>query len=109
VNLDSSGGFPVPGSRYENRIIISDNRFMDNWEGVDVWQAGARSCENSGEGWPNDTSYCSAGFPNSASTTSDGQYYFSHEGDSSHGGATSLAEPATAGSSTILVAGSEAI
>ena len=22
--------------------------------GIDVWQTGARSCENSGEGWPND-------------------------------------------------------
>ena len=109
VDLNSSGGFNVPGSRYENQVLISDNQFVDDWQGIDIWQAGARSCENSGEGWPNDAAYCSGGFPNSASTASDGQYYFSHEGDSAYGGATSLAEPATAGSSTILVEGTEAI
>ena len=109
VNLNSSGGFNVPGSRYENQVLVSGNQFVDNWEGIDIWQAGARSCENSGEGWPNDAAYCSGGFPNSASAAAGGQYYFSHEGDSAHGGATSLAEPATAGSSTILVAGASAI
>jgi hypothetical protein len=109
VNLNSSGGFNVPGSRYENRIVISGNTFTDNWEGIDVWQSGARSCENSGEGWPNDTAYCSGGFPNSAATASGGRYYFSHEGDSAHGGSTSVAEPAPAGSSTVLVAGAVAI
>ena len=109
VGLNSSGGFNVPGSRYENQVLISDNQFVDDWQGIDIWQAGSRSCENSGEGWPNDAAYCSGGFPNSASTASGGQYYFSHEGDSAHGGATSLAAPATAGSSTILVAGASAI
>ena len=82
---------------------------MDNWEGIDIWQAGSRSCENSGENWPNDAAYCSGGFPNSASTASGGQYYFSHEGDSAHGGTITLAEPAAAGSSSVLVAGASAI
>ena len=109
VDMNSSGGFNVPGSRYENQVLISGNQFVDNWEGIDIWQAGARSCENSGEGWPNDSAYCSGGFPNSASTASDGQYYFSHEGDSADGGATTLAEPAVRGSSTVLVAGTVAI
>ena len=109
VNLNSSGGFEVPGSRYENQVLISRNQFMNDWEGIDIWQAGARSCENSGEGWPDDTSYCSGGFPNSSSTASGGRYYFSHEGDAAHGGATALAEPASAGSSTILVAAASAI
>jgi len=109
VNLDSSGGFNVPGSRYENQVLVSQNKFVNNWEGIDVWQAGARSCENSGEGWPNDTSYCSGGFPNSSSPSSGGQYYFSHEGDKAHGGATSLAAPVAAGSSTVLVTGASAI
>jgi hypothetical protein len=109
VNLNSSGGFTVPGSRYENQVLISHNQFVDDWEGIDIWQAGARSCENSGEGWPDDAAYCSGGFPNSASTASGGQYDFSHEGDSAYGGATTLAEPATAGSSTVLVVGPEAI
>jgi Right handed beta helix region len=110
VGLNSSGGFNVPGSRYENQVLISDNQFVDDWQGIDIWQAGSRSCENSGESWPDDAAYCSGGFPNSASTASGGQYYFSHEGDSAHfGGGTSLAEPATAGSTTILVEGAEAI
>ena len=109
VGLNSSGGFAVPGSRYENQVLISNNQFIDDWQGIDIWQAGSRSCENSGESWPNDAAYCSGGFPNSASTASDGQYYFSHEGDSAHSGASSLAGPAAAGSSTILVAGAEAI
>ena len=109
VGLNSSGGFNVPGSRYENQALISNNQFVDDWQGIDIWQSGSRSCENSGEGWPNDAAYCSGGFPNSASAASGGQYYFSHEGDSAHGGATSLAAPATAGSSTLLVAGASAI
>ena len=110
VGLNSTGGFDVPGSRYEKQVLISNNQFVDDWQGIDIWQAGSRSCENSGESWPNDAAYCSGGFPNSASTASGGQYYFSHEGDSAHyGGGTSLAEPATAGSTKILVEGAEAI
>jgi hypothetical protein len=109
VNLNSSGGFGVPGSRYENQVLISKNTFTDNWEGVDVWQAGARSCENSGEGWPNDSAYCSGGFPITAATSSNGQYYFSHVGDKDDNGGISLAADASAGSSTILVAGASAI
>ncbi|MGH3166140.1 MAG: right-handed parallel beta-helix repeat-containing protein, partial [Trebonia sp.] len=109
VNLNSSGGFDVAGSRYENKILVSKNQFMDNWEGIGIWQAGARSCENSGEGWPNDADYCSGGYPNSAATASGGQYYFSHVGDKADYGTTSLAESAKAGSSTILVAGASAI
>ena len=109
VDLNSSGGFKVPGSRYQNEVLVSGNQFVNNWEGIDIWQAGARSCENSGEGWPNDTAYCSGGFPNSTATAAGGQYYFSHEGDSAHGGVTTLAQPAAAGSSTVLVGGSVAI
>jgi hypothetical protein len=109
VNLNSTGGFNVPGSRYQNQVLVSGNQFVDNWQGISIWQAGSRSCENSGEGWPNDAAYCSGGFPNSASTASGGHYYFSHQGDRAHGGAVSLAEPATRGSSTIVVAGTEAI
>jgi hypothetical protein len=109
LNLNSSGGFYVPGSRYEGRVVVSGNQFVDDWMGIDIWQSGARSCENSGEGWPNDSAYCSGGFPNSASPRAGGRYYFSHEGDTAHGGATSLAEPAQAGSSTLLVTGAVAI
>jgi hypothetical protein len=109
VNLNSSGGFSVPGSRYEDQVLVSANNFIDDWMGIDIWQSGARSCENSGEGWPNDAAYCSGGFPMSASPASGGQYYFSHEGDSAHWGTSTLVETAPAGSSTLLVSGAEAI
>jgi hypothetical protein len=112
VNLNSTGGFNVPGSRYEDQVSVQGNQFINNWMGVDIWQAGARTCENSGEGGAaNDTdaAYCSGGFPNTDMTAADGQYYFSHIGDSNHGGTTVLAQDATAGSSTLLVQGPEAI
>jgi hypothetical protein len=109
VNLNSSGGFNVPGSRYQNQVLVSGNQFIDNWAGVTIWQAGARSCENSGEGWPDDASYCSGGYPTTASAASGGKYYFSHAGDHAHGGTTTLAEPAAAGSSMVLIAGAGAI
>jgi hypothetical protein len=109
VNIDSSGGFNIPGSRYENSISITRNHFINDWEGVNIWQAGLRSCESSGEGWPVDASYCSGGFPNSSATAAKGKYYFSHIGDRKHGGTTTLAQSAPAGSSNILVEGAEAI
>ena len=109
VNINSSGGFNIPDSRYENSISISNNYFINDWEGINIWQSALRSCESSGEGWPVDSSYCSGGFPNTHATVADGQYYFSHAGDSGHGGATTLAESASAGNSTVLVKGAEAI
>ncbi len=112
VNLNSTGGFNVPGSRYESEVLISGNQFLNNWVGIDIWQAGARSCENSGEGGPGngtDAPYCSGGFPNTATTASDGKYYFSHIGDANHGGTTKLAAAAPAGSSVLLVQSAEAI
>jgi hypothetical protein len=109
INLNSSGGFDIPDSRYERSVSISDNYFINDWEGITIWQSGLRSCESSGEGWPVDSSYCSGGFPNTDTTAADGRYYFSHAGDSKHGGATTLAESASAGNSTVLVEGAEAI
>jgi hypothetical protein len=109
VNINSSGGFDVAGSRYENSISIGSNYFINDWEGINIWQSGQRSCENSGEGWPADSSYCSGGFPNTDAAAADGHYYFSHIGDSKHGGTAVLAKSVRAGSSTVLVTGAEAI
>jgi hypothetical protein len=109
VNINSSGGLNIPGSRYENSISVSANYFINDWEGINIWQAGQRSCESSGEGWPVDSSYCSGGFPNTATTAAKGKYYFSHIGDSEHGGITTLAQSVPAGRSIILVQGAEAI
>ena len=109
VDLNSSGGAYVPGSRFENSVSVSDNQFINDWMGIDIWQSGARSCENSGEGNPNgtDAPYCSGGFPNTMMTTS---YYFSHTGDTAvGGGTTTLAQPAVAGATSLLVQGAEAI
>lgn len=109
LNLNSSGGFNIPGSRYEDSISVSGNYFIDDWEGINIWQSGQRSCDNSGEGWPVDSAYCSGGFPTTATTEANGQYYFSHIGDSHNGGATTLAQSVRSGKSTILVQGAVAI
>ena len=109
VDINSSGGFNIPGSRFENSVSVTSNYFVNDWQGVDVWQSGQRSCDSSGEGWPVDASYCSGGFPTTDTTGANGQYYFSHIGDTSHGGAITLAQPASVGTSTLSVQGAEAI
>ncbi len=106
VNINSSGGIFVPNSRYENTIAIDNNQFINSWLGINIWQAGARTCENSGEGWPDDAGYCSGGFPNSSLTNVAGQYYFSHQGDTDHGFTTTVGVNAASGSATIEVFGS---
>ena len=109
VNINSSGGFNIPGSRYENQVSVTSNYFINDWMGIDVWQAGGRSCENSGEGWPSDAPYCSGGFPATAETPAGGQYDFSHITDASRGGNGGLVQTASSGSTTLLVDQSEAI
>jgi hypothetical protein len=108
IDLNQSGGFPIVGSRYNNEVIISGNQFIDNWGGVDIWESGLRTCESSGEGWPGDAPYCSGGFPVSqltGTTVAGGQYDFSHTTDSGRGGMLVLAQPANAGSVTLMVHG----
>jgi hypothetical protein len=109
INLNSSGGFHVPGSRYDNQISVTYNQFINNWGGIDIWQSGSRSCNNSGEGGPEDASYCSGGFPITTEPISGGQYYFSHFGNSTNQGGTQVAQAAAAGSTTLLVSGAMAI
>ena len=109
VNLNSSGGFHIPGSRYDNQVLVTKNQFISNWMGVNIWQAGGRSCENSGEGWPDDSGYCTGGYPTTQTAAARGQYFFSHIGDAAHGFTTSVVQNAPAGSSTVLVKGAVAI
>ncbi|HUC88219.1 MAG TPA: hypothetical protein VMR95_03655 [Candidatus Binatia bacterium] len=109
VDLNSSGGIYVPNSRYEDQILISNNQFINNWEGITIWQSDQRNCLGSGEGWPVDSAYCSGGFPNTDTTAAGGQYYFSHQGDLLHNGTTTVTQPVSGGSSTVLVQGPEAI
>ncbi len=109
VNINSSGGFHVPGSRYDNQIIISSNQFINNWGGVSIWQSGARSCENSGEGWPEDAAYCSGGFPITFEASAGGQYYFSHYGTTTNQGEGQVTVAASAGATTLQIRGAAAI
>jgi hypothetical protein len=109
VNLNSTGGFNVPGSRYENEALVTNNYFINNWMGVDVWQSDLRSCLSSGEGWPDDSAYCSGGFPTTDTAAAGGQYYFSHMGDDAHNGTTTVAQPVSGNSSTVYTVGPEAI
>jgi hypothetical protein len=103
VNLNSTGGFNVPNSRYNNQVIVSGNQFINDWGGVTIWQSTLRSCESSGEGWPIDSAYCSGGYPNTQRAESNGQYYFSHVRDTAHGDVFSTDQSAAAGSTTLLV------
>jgi hypothetical protein len=112
INLNTSGGFTVPGSRYENSLVVSDNGFVNDWMAIDIWESGERSCENSGQGGPgpgSDEAVCSGGFPITELSSSGGQYYFSHIGDSAHFGTTTLEQSAAAGGTQVLVQGAEAI
>jgi hypothetical protein len=105
VNLNSSGGVNMPLSRYNNQVVISDNQFVDNWGGVDIWESGMRNCESSGEGYPVDAAYCSGGFPTTDTAAAGGDYYFSHQSDSAHGGTSTLARPVSANSTTVILQG----
>ncbi|HUB93768.1 MAG TPA: hypothetical protein VMB52_04650, partial [Verrucomicrobiae bacterium] len=109
VSMNSSGGWNVPNSNYENEMLITNNQFVNDWGGVGIWQSGQRSCQNSGEGWPMDSGYCAGGFPNTATTagntaTAGVQFDFSHAEDNEHGGSsTNVVQSASAGSTTLLV------
>ena len=105
VNINSSGGDDIPLSRYNNSVIVSDNQFLDNWGGVDIWESGMRNCESSGEGYPVDAAYCSGGFPTTATAAAGGKYFFSHQTDSRHGGTTTLAQPVAASGTTVMLQG----
>lgn len=105
VNLNSSGGINMPLSRYNDEVVVSGNQFVNDWGGVDIWESGLRNCESSGEGYPVDAAYCSGGFPATATAAAGGDYYFSHQTDSHHGGTTTLAQPVSAGSTTVVLQG----
>ena len=108
VNLNSSGGVNMPLSRYNNQMVVSGNQFVNNWGGVDIWESGLRNCESSGEGYPVDAAYCSGGFPTTDTAAAGGDYYFSHQTDSAHGGTTTLARPVSANSTTVVLQGDTA-
>ncbi len=80
IYLNDSGGWDIPGSRFNDTILIRGNTFDNAMEGVNIWGASGRSCLNSGESFPSGESspYCSGGFPQMPPA----QQYFSHYQDS---------------------------
>jgi hypothetical protein len=88
IYLNDSGGWDIPGSNYNNEIVIQGNTFFNAQDAVDIWGASARSCLNSGEGAANGESdaYCSGGFPQMPPT----EQYFSHYHDSTVGEAATV-------------------
>ena len=93
VDLNDSGGWDIPGSRYNNAITVKGNIFQNVMTPVDIWGASGRSCLNSGEAIANGESsaYCSGGFPQSPQNAT----YFSHVQDTVTGSALKTVEAQT--------------
>lgn len=89
IYLNDSGGWDIPGSRYNDEILVRGNTFYNVQQAIDIWGASARSCLNSGESAPDGDSdpYCSGGFPQGLEY----QQYFSHYQDSIVGGVATVA------------------
>lgn len=83
IYLNDSGGWDIPGSRFNNEITIQGNTFNNALTGVNIWGASGRSCLNSGEDYGNGESspYCSGGFPQNPPD----KQYFSHYFDTTTG------------------------
>ena len=89
IYLNDSGGWDIPGSRYNNEVLVQGNTFYNALEAIDIWGASGRDCNNSGEGEPNGDSapYCSGGFPQLPPN----EQYFSHYHDSVLGALATVA------------------
>jgi hypothetical protein len=89
IYLNDSGGWDIPGSRYDNEVLIQGNTFYNAQEAINIWGASGRDCNNSGEAEPNGDSapYCSGGFPQLPPD----EQYFSHYHDSVLGALATVA------------------
>jgi hypothetical protein len=92
IYLNDSGGWDIPGSRYNNQILIQGNTINNALTGVSIWGASARSCLNSGESLSGGDSspYCAGGFPQMPPA----QQYFSHYYNSITGALATVATSA---------------
>jgi hypothetical protein len=88
IYLNDSGGWDIPGSRFNNEIVIQGNTFYNAQGAVNIWGASGRSCLNSGEeeGGSESSPYCSGGFPQNPPD----EQYFSHYHDSTVGGVATV-------------------
>ncbi|MGH9104895.1 MAG: hypothetical protein ACRDZX_03480, partial [Acidimicrobiales bacterium] len=106
ISLNDSGGWDIPGSRYNGQVLVKGNIFDNDLEAIDIWGASGRSCLNSGEeAGDGSAPYCSGGFPHT-------DPYFDHYHDSSFGqplatvaqGATcSLSDPCGTASNPLVL------
>jgi hypothetical protein len=97
LNMNDSGGWDIPGSRYNNSVLISGNTFYNVATAVDIWGASGRSCLNSGEASGSESdAYCSGGFPQMPPT----EQYFSHYFDSNLGPLATIADNENCSSSS---------
>ncbi len=89
INLNLSGGWNIPGSNYNNEVLVQDNIFLNDWEGVTIWGEGDRSTMNVGETNPvppwNNAQYASGGFPNGDNQFG-GYHYLANQGGAAYGG-----------------------
>ena len=89
--MNDSGGWDIPGSRYNNEVLIEGNTFYNAQQAVNIWGASGRSCLNSGEAVDGESSpYCSGGSPQLLDLAPT-QQYFSHYRDSTVGAAVRVA------------------
>jgi hypothetical protein len=98
IYLNGSGGWDIPGSRYNNQVLVKGNTFYNAQEAINIWGASGRSCLNSGEAMANAESaaYCSGGFPQVPAN----QQYFSHYYDSTVGAVATVASNEACSSSS---------
>ncbi|MGH9104449.1 MAG: hypothetical protein ACRDZX_01160, partial [Acidimicrobiales bacterium] len=84
IYLNDSGAWDIPGSRYNDEVVVKGNTFYNVIEAIDIWGASGRSCLNSGESAPNGETapYCSGGYPQDPPL----EEFFSHYQDSTVGG-----------------------
>jgi len=85
IYFNDSGGWDIPGSRFNNEALVESNTFDNVLQAIGIWGASGRSCLNSGEqsGAESDP-YCSGGSPQ-VGILDPTQQYFSHYYDASLG------------------------
>jgi hypothetical protein len=44
IDLNLTGGENIPGSNYNNEVLVQNNTLWDNWEGIDIYGQRDRSC-----------------------------------------------------------------
>ncbi len=68
IEVNQTGAWNIPGSNYNDELLINNNTLTDDWENITIWDSGSRSCQNpqeqSGTGDWDNSNYCTGGYPN---------------------------------------------